>query len=131
MFDKTPQECESQYEKVKDKSYSTNINMRNSFSNIPEFNNIEVNQINNLIQKYGRNWRRISKYFCNKAPLDVESFVIHNPDRFPSLYGDPKFVKRYKGSAWTDHELKSLNQLIIKHGRNYDAIAEELPGRTP
>jgi hypothetical protein len=128
MFYKTPQECKVQYEKMREQPDS---NFRNQFTDLPLFTDDEIDQINDLIQKNGRNWRKIAKFFPSKSSLDVERFVMDNPDRFPSLYGDPIIIKRYKGSTWTDDELRSLNELLIKHGRNLDAISEELPHRTP
>ncbi|GES88460.1 transcription factor MYB3R-5-like [Rhizophagus clarus] len=127
MFDKTPQECKVQFEKMRIQSDS-------KFTDSPEFTDDDIDQINVLIQKNGRNWRKIAKLFPGKSSLDVERFVNNNPEKFPSLYKDPIFAKRYKGSkgtTWTDDELKSLNELLIKHGRNLNAISEELPNRTP
>ncbi|POG70284.1 hypothetical protein GLOIN_2v1776040 [Rhizophagus irregularis DAOM 181602=DAOM 197198] len=128
MFDKTPQECKVQYEKIRRQQDS---NFSYQFMDLPEFTDDEIDQINILIQKNGRNWRRIAKLFPDKSSLDIERFVKDNSDRFPSLYSDPIFIKRYKGSTWTDNDLKSLNELLMKHGRNLDAISQELPHRTP
>ncbi|RIA82501.1 hypothetical protein C1645_502201 [Glomus cerebriforme] len=123
MFDKSPQECKIKYESIKIQPYSTTFT--------EGFTDDEIDHLNNLIRKHGRNWRMIAKMFHGKKALDIESFVNNNPDKFPSLYRSPISIKRYGGSAWTDDELKSLNELLIKYGRNFDAISEELPGRTP
>ncbi|CAG8544500.1 11538_t:CDS:2 [Funneliformis mosseae] len=127
MFEKTPQECEAQYEDM----MKGRPDLRQPLKGLPDFTESEIAQINNLIEENGRSWRKIAKHFYGKSALAVESFVKNNPNRFPSLYKRSIIMKQFKGSAWTDEELKSLNELIVKYGRDYDAISEELPGRSP
>ncbi|CAG8646925.1 3195_t:CDS:1, partial [Racocetra fulgida] len=132
-----PCECESQYlimsspdyisSRVKAKSVRTK-STRTKLKSKPILTEEECELLNNLIGKYGCRWSKISKHFPTKSLNSIESFVRKNPNKFSSIFKFPERLRKHR--CWTDSEMKLLNNLIMKYGRNYDAISRRILGRT-
>ncbi|CAG8477774.1 11309_t:CDS:1 [Diversispora eburnea] len=88
----------------------------------------EIKLLDNLLIKYGRRWSKIEKYFSTKEAKEIEHFVNYNLDKFSTFFKFPNRLGRAK--IWSENEIKMLNDLLAKYGKNYDLIAKHLHGRT-
>ncbi|RHZ56337.1 hypothetical protein Glove_402g14 [Diversispora epigaea] len=88
----------------------------------------EIKLLDNLLIKYGRRWSKIEKYFSTKEAKTIEYFVNSNPNKFSTFFKFPNRLGRAK--IWTENEVKMLNDLLAKYGKNYDLIAKHLHGRS-
>ncbi|CAG8447521.1 5027_t:CDS:10 [Diversispora eburnea] len=88
----------------------------------------EIKLLDNLLTKYGRRWVKIEKYFPTKDIRTIENFVTKNPEKFSAFFKFPDRLGRAK--TWSESEIKMLNDLLAKYGKNYDLIAKYLHGRS-
>ncbi|RHZ79869.1 hypothetical protein Glove_140g89 [Diversispora epigaea] len=88
----------------------------------------EIKLLDNLLTKYGRRWVKIEKYFPSKDIRTIENFVTKNPQKFSAFFKFPDRLGRAK--TWSESEVKMLNDLLAKYGKNYDLIAKYLHGRS-
>ncbi|CAG8531885.1 12824_t:CDS:1 [Acaulospora morrowiae] len=136
MLDKSPSDCRDQYlamismlpdsRRLKEADGSTQMSEAESMLSWTEE---EIKLLDSLLTKYGRRWVTIAKNFPSKSISEIEKFVNRNPNKFSSLFKFPN--RSIRSRMWSEGEIKLLNELLLKFGKNYDVISKYLRGRTP
>ncbi|CAH1761777.1 7098_t:CDS:2 [Entrophospora sp. SA101] len=108
------------------------FNMHNFVRTNTIWNDEEIGQFTELYQKYGPDWKTISKEIKNKTKNQFISFFKLNHQFLPEpSHNDQKNIYwpvTRKNWSKTDRDL--LKDLLKKYGNDYGRLAEYFPGRT-
>ncbi|CAJ0909814.1 4656_t:CDS:2, partial [Entrophospora sp. SA101] len=107
------------------------FNMSNFIRTNTTWNDEEIGQFTKLYQKYGPDWKTITKEIKTKKRNQCISFYKSNHQFLVEpTHNEQKSYWFIARKDWTKTDRDLLKDLLKKYGNDYGRLAEYFPGRT-
>ncbi|RIB05977.1 hypothetical protein C2G38_2047166 [Gigaspora rosea] len=98
-----------------------------------DWHSSNILQVQDFFQKYGPDWELIAQNISNKSPGEIQQLVSENPMFFSNPGFDRHFIdttRKTTAQSWSEEDILKLKNLIEIHGKDWNKIASQLPGKT-